>query len=350
MNWLSSDLSPALLERLSIEHVDESAYEADLLGAWIEQHAATLRHGQPPQGELAFQCRVIQTDRNVVWRVRGTLDWYLKMPSSGDSEAIAREIIGAQVVDGALTAHDEYCHPGAVRASLDPAYLLVQQVPGRPIHQQLYRASLMPWGGRREQVVAGFTSLGCVLAAMHRWPTEWAIQPANRPIRPVLEALAATHDTRDRTAVAINRWIQRLPAEDGSACVLHGNLKMENILLNNRRVCLIDFENSGLGTAEEDLSWVLSQLALVQTVRLLPKALASQAARALLAGYRSGGDLVDERLQQAVAMRVARYYLEMTAGKFGWPRIAGFPVVLDRVVTLVNELLQGQGIGVVKTI
>jgi hypothetical protein len=124
--------------------------------------------------------------------------------------------------------------------------------------------------------------------------------------------------------------------------LIHGNLKLENVLARRDRLCLLDFENCGRGSPCEDLSWACSQIALTRNLTVFPYRRGLGLLSAFLQGYRSSRPFRADVLLDYVTRRVCHYYADQCSPRFKRPRIAGLPVRKARLERLVGELLDGR--------
>jgi len=353
------------LTTLSVHEEPLAANEADTLCELIEQNYATLREAQLGEramlGGAAF--RLLQTDRNTIYRIKclskkgsdplnrggltpfrigskARLRWYLKIPRRGAAEWIRQEIRGAEAVRESLEGHPGYRHPAAIRASTDTPYLLCAEVPGRTLNRQLYLACWMRRLSAARRVRQAFYYLGDALARLHAVSGEF---PGISPLRDAAASLDASirrTQPGDGTLDAIARWAERNGRGDAPRTFVHGNLKMENVLVRDDRVCLIDFENCGCGTPYDDLSWPVSQVALLETLVFFPWKPGLDALQALLEGYRNSNTYSAELLLRYVTMRVSQYYVDTCCPRFTRPRVAGIPIRRRRLAQMVSALLE----------
>jgi len=318
-----------------------AANEADALCELIGQNHTALREAQLGKravlGNATFH--LLQTDRNTVYRIKGRLRWYLKIPRRGAAEWIRQEIRGAEAVRQSLGEHPGYLHAAAIRASTDAPYLLCAEVPGRTLNRQLYLACWMRWSKAARATCEAFYHWGDALGRLHAVPGEF---PGISPLRDAaasLEASIRRTPPGDPVLRAIGSWAERNGRDDVPRTFVHGNLKLENVLVKGDRVCLIDFENSGRGTPYDDLSWPVSQIALIKTLPFFPWKPGLRILEALLQGYRNSNAYRVDLLLRYVTMRVSQYYIDTCCPRFTRPRIAGVPVRPRRLAQTVLALL-----------
>jgi len=285
---------------------------------------------------------LLQADRNTVYRVNRRFRWYLKIPRCGTPDPDRREYRGAEAVRATLADHAGYEHPAVVRVSLDRPYVLCSAVPGRPLNLALYAACLLPIVGKARPTREAFVDFGETLGRLHQFPIDSQTPPVNKNAAADLDALIGKVTEPDPTAKAIISWREINPADNAQPTFLHGNLKMENVLVRNTRVCFLDFENSGYGPIYEDLSWVCSQIVLTRALAAFPWRRGFRAIGGFLEGYRRNRQYRSEMLLRYVAMRVCHYYIDVCLMQSGRPRIAGIPVRKQQLRRVLAGLLQGE--------
>lgn len=330
-------------ETFSVAQDDSVARESESLIEVIRQHDSELREARMGQRSSIHGAvfELLQEDRNTLYRIEAEHTWYLKMPRDAQPDALEREILGAKAVYTVLAEKANYLTPAAIVASTEQPFFLATRMPGRPIHREFYLAAMLPWRRSSSQVLEGFKNLGRSTANLHANAEAEEAPLANRSIDSILNELVARRDTTDSFAQAIADWKVASAKTEDPDVLIHGNMKMENILVHFGEIGLLDFENCGRGSPSEDLSWVISQLALTKTIPGFPTRFSRRAANALLAGYRSVTNLSDDSLARFTSMRVFRYYLDLQEGKFGRARIAGLPVRIGRLQEMVSRLVDG---------
>ena len=187
------------------------------------------------------------------------------------------------------------------------------------------------------QVLDAYQSLGHLLARVHRTTDRLTLPPDFTRPRWDLDGLvgdqphwgrfwehpAATPDQRTTLIRARDALRERLTGEIG---LIHADVLRENVLVNDRSVSLIDFDDSGFGFRLHDLG-----TALVQTVYHPEQ---PQLRAALMAGYGT----TDEPMVQA-------FTLARTLVSVGWtmPRLqADDPIHkshLARAVMVAEQVL-----------
>jgi hypothetical protein len=318
--------------------------EADRLCSVIERHY--LVGGTITRTERlleGFRFRPLAFARNVVYLVSGEYDWFLKIPRDGIAAPMERERLGAVSVGVALAGDSSYRAPAVTRVSISPAYLISSRIPGRTLNKLLFTKLWQPWpcaGSRLEQV---FGTLGQLLARLHDWGRGQPSAPeaTTRPFQ-VLDQMLARHYVADEVTNAIVTWRTRHTRADGLDTFVHGNFRLDNVVVDGSAVGFIDFENCGRGSVCQDLSRPVSELVVSQAAVVFPRRRVEACIAAFLDGYRSVCAFDEDALQQYVVARVARYYIESIARK-SLQTIGGVPVSRSRLQDVTLAALAGRG-------
>ena len=130
------------MEILSLAENESIAREADELCGIAETQKACLEELKSGSKTLldgkVFCC--ISSDKNLIYRVNGKHNWYLKY--SLQKQWIRREIAGAEAIKATLGDFEGYRHAGAVRASLTDRYTLYSAVEGRSFNRSFLSGCL----------------------------------------------------------------------------------------------------------------------------------------------------------------------------------------------------------------
>jgi Ser/Thr protein kinase RdoA (MazF antagonist) len=318
--------------------------EADTLASLIAGHAKALRAAAlGPEFTLAGATfRLHGKARNTVYRITAGGQWFLKMPRVAGGGAIVRERLGAEIVGRALDGRPGYAAPGAVRVSDDPAFVLTARIPGEPFNRLLFTTGWWPGRSAHRALTRSFETLGRLLAILHaRAALPSNLPPSTtRPFDKVAELLAGLNATNATTA-AIAAWHAAGAGADDARTFVHGNLRLDNVLVASGRLGLIDFENCGSGPGNQDLSRPITELAIIRCVVIWPHDRMGQHVEALLRGYREVQPLDPRALAQHVSARVARYYLENFQRGPMQTRVGGVPVSRARLETLTRAAMSG---------
>ncbi len=130
--------------------------------------------------------------------------------------------------------------------------------------------------------------------------------------------------------------LQKVPSEL-QRCLVHGNPRMDNVLVNNQSISLIDFENTGMGSPYDDLSIVCSQLKVLQALLWFPAIPPQEALKAFLSGYRLEQAIEMAILEACIAIRLVELYREYV--RKGGGSMAGIPILRRKLHSLVIEAL-----------
>jgi aminoglycoside phosphotransferase (APT) family kinase protein len=316
--------------------------EADLLCRRVESDHAAFRKGNGGRstGRDGARIRLVQADRNLVYRIRRQFSWYLKMPNHANSDVITRESCGAATLQRRIGDHPGYQAPAMTRFSMEDSYMLATEVPGRKLNHVLFAACLLPSRMRRHQLAAAFRHLGEVIGRLHQTNASNATIPkANRDIAASFSTECQNIHGRDLLTTRIVEWMASQTWSTTADSFIHGNLKLENVIVNGGNICLLDFENSGHGVIYIDLSWAVTTIVLTKSLVIFPWKSALHAAALMLAGYRQCHEYSEQTLLQYVAVRVCKYYMDACDPRWCSPRISGIPVSRRKLTSLVNSLI-----------
>ena len=365
---------------LSLRESKAITNEADFLCEIIDFHAQILRKVR--LGRKVYldgvSFKLFQKDRNTIYRIQFAREktisnWFLKMSRSRNPEMARREILGAEVVRKALGSQTGYYHRGAIRASVDDAYVLYTEIPGRPLHRVLYLACLTPM----PNVMSGqssvaltvlsetFGHLGRVVAKYHKYKlqdeasshnhvpeppafkgNEYTAYPYNIPpvsrhpavsLRKAIDKITAS----DAISRSILQWVERHHELTVNPVFVHGNLRLDNVIVHEGKICLIDFENCGYGPPYNDLCWICCLILLTRAMPLFPWKRARLALNSFLEGYRSVSNYDGEILLQYITMCLCEFYIGTYFSGHITAKIAGIPVSRKRFQQLVIAILEG---------
>jgi Ser/Thr protein kinase RdoA (MazF antagonist) len=147
----------------------------------------------------------------------------------------------------------------------------------------------------------------------------------------------------DTISRSIEKWIDRQHEKKVDHKFVHGNLRLDNVLVAGNKVCLIDFENCGYGPIYTDLSWTCSLILLTRTLPLFPWKRAQFALNSFLDGYKRVSAYDHEILHQFVTMLLCYHYIDaFYLGKMRAKWIAGIPVSKSRFQHLLVRMLEGK--------
>jgi Ser/Thr protein kinase RdoA (MazF antagonist) len=184
--------------------------------------------------------------------------------------------------------------PAVLAFSAEDRMLIVEAVDGRRIDSL-----------RGPELLRATRQVGAALATLHSLPVPAALRAFDR-LAPERQPRSAELIARARPDVAgaaarlADELFAEPPAADAPVC-LHGDVHLKNVLLQHRRVALIDLDQVGVGPAAADVG---SALAGLRYHALIADELARGARLqdALLEGYASRRELPDrETLRWHVA-------------------------------------------------
>jgi len=285
-----------------------------------------------------FHFELLVAKRNTVYRIKGpATTWYAKIPSREGAARAQREKLGADVMALVGQQVDSCCPIPNVAVCLKHGVIITEALAGEHIHTQLYRSILALNMRRHHWILDAYRALGTVLAVFH------ASNDTNTPVTTRITAL----DEFDEVARLLpddldcNRLSELLTANDIDAMelgLIHGNLRRENIILTpDRKVGLIDFEDSGLGSRYDDLSKICSAMLLTKTARVFPWRPVYRALNAMLFGYNQRSPLRETTLLRYITVRVATQFAQSFTNKR--QTIARIPVSQRKTHQLLNTLL-----------
>jgi len=301
--------------------------------------------------------------------------WFLKMPRLRNTQMIKREILGAEVVRKALESHTGYYHMSAIRASVDHAYVLYSKIPGKQLHRALYRECLMP--AHKVLRIQGsdvstllcetFSHFGSAIALCHNYnvgkdsslnnlnfqiaglkgeekkSSRFCIPLASRHPAVSLSKALDKITASDTISRSIAQWLGRQDEKKVDNGIVHGNLRLDNVLVSGNKICIIDFENCGYGPIYTDLAWTCSLILLIRTLPLFPWKRAQSALNAFLDGYKSVSVYDHKILHQFVTMLLCYHYVEaFCLGNMKARWLACLPVSKSRFQHLLMAMLKGK--------
>ena len=327
---------------LSLQESDSMAREANFLCYSIGSRQEGLRKadfGRKISIDNAV-FSVVQSDRNIVYRISKNYHWYLKMPHDGGEEPIIREIAGAENITNSLATQEGYLHPLVVRASTNSSYVLYSEIPGQKLNIAFYSGCFIPFLGRSKELKIGFSNFGQALGVLHRSNSSAKDPIATRDLVSEVRRTRTEINQSDSTLHLIDSYLKSNSIKQASPTTfIHGNLKMENILFGSNKICFIDFENCGYGSPYEDLSWPASQIILTRSIFGFPWKTAYQTLSKFFEGYRSNFAYEKEPLLRYITLRISLYYLQILLGKMRKPKIAGLPIRMSSLQKMISDLI-----------
>jgi len=315
--------------------------EADHLSALVSDHATELaaaaRGTSFDLGGARFRLHV--KTRNTIYRVGGRFDWFLKLAPQADAFVMPRERLGAEYCNRVLGHTAGYAGPFVSRVSLTPPFVLADALPGPPLTKVLFMGA---WARRSPATVdAAFGTLGRLLSVLHadRTLPSNAPEASKRPFAVVQQLARKLEKTRDEIIDEVRDWSQADRGGYEDDTFIHGNLRLDNLLLTETGIGFVDFENCGSGPRYQDASRPITQLMLLRASIAAPAGHIDRILATFIASYGSARPYDAAVLSDWVAVRLARYYLESARRK--WPGlIGGLPVIRPRLATLTRRLMR----------
>jgi Ser/Thr protein kinase RdoA (MazF antagonist) len=330
---------------LSAETSDLQA-EADWLCSLVVDNAEPLRTAVLKRDVRIQGARfhLHAKDRNTLYRVSGRFHWFLKLTPPGD-EAVARERLGADTIAGVLGHRPEYCGAPVVRVGTNPSFVLASAVPGKPLNRVLVTESWIPTAAAAARLEAAFGTLGSLLGTLHATARIGAGAPraTKRPFE-ALKAASARATSRDAVSLAIAECLVRHQDPDGDRTFVHGNMRLDNVLVSEGRVGFVDLEHCGNASFYQDLSRPVSQLLLTRATIGFPHHRVVSYLGSFLGAYGRAHAYDPRPLADYVFARLGKYCLE-NRRKMLPSRIGALPIVgskLDRLaLAVLREGVEG---------
>ena len=284
-----------------------------------------------------FNC--ISSDKNIIYKVQGDYQWYLKFSLKEDW--VIHEIAGAKAVKTTLADFIGYNHAHAIRASIEGKYTLYSAIDGISFNKFILNSLLLGSGRLHNSSLMILDYIGRAIGRLHSYTDHTGITSLSPTTLSYIQTYLSTIEQTDLLKNKISEWTITHNPIDESITWIHGNIKSEDILITNKKVCFIDYGTCGLGSPYEDLTNLCTYLALFKTVPLFPWKLAHIAMSAILSGYDSERRYDKDVLAKYISMGIFRYYLNNHLTHHGFASISGFPVSTARLKRLVLELLDG---------
>lgn len=325
---------------LSLAEDQSLASEADELCRVAEIRGGQLQEMECGSG-LTLDGRVyrcISSDKNRIFRVTGKHHWYLKF--SLQEEWIRHEIAGAEAIRKTLAGFEGYLHAGAIRASIEGRYTLYSAIDGRDFNSVLLYRGLTGLAGLGAGAGPAMYNLGRSLARFHSYNGGGDMKALNPDTLSYLGEYLHRIRQPGPLEERIADWVARQRSEDTGVAWIHGNIKSEDILIANDRVCLIDLGTCGIGAPGEDLAGLCTYLMLFRAVPAFPWRIARQAMSALLQGYTQESGINTSCLYSYITRGICRYYLKNMVLHGGIASISGMPVLKRRIERMIAQLLE----------
>ena len=287
--------------------------------------------------------RLVRADRNVVYRVHGRHDWFVKMPVNPASTAISREAAGIAAAASLGDVTPGLCaQPYAI--DLRAAFIVARALAARPLSRMLYRAALSPLIPGRRHALRVFAQLGRSLGLLHGLPLDGTVPPASRQTEVTFSRRLHALSSSEPLLAHAEAVLTSAPTAHRHTFV-HGNFRPDNILVSQSLVHLIDFENCGLGSPCEDLHILCAHCVLID--RLLPRTGrgAVELATSFLRGYGDCRPYDTHQLARFMTMMVAGLYIDSCTLAARPRRVAGIPFREASLRAVLRDALDNLGDG-----
>jgi len=324
---------------MSISLSEQKKRDIDHLLDLIRRRVGDFQHGKLGSrfSVEGFQFEVLVAKRNTVYRISRNDIWYAKIPSHEGPARALREKLGADVMTR-VGQDIKSCFPiGDVAVCLEHGVIVTSAVPGDHMHTQLYRNMLPLHFQRNHWILEAYRALGSVLAAFHT--NAEVTMPSTTRITAFKELEEVGNLLPDDAGCKrLREFLADKEVNRSELGLIHGNLRRENIILTpDRRIGLIDFEDSGLGSRYDDLSKICSAMLLTKTAKLFPWRPVYRALNSMLSGYNQRSPICEITLTKYMALRVATQYALSFTGKC--QTIARIPISQRKTRRLLDALL-----------
>jgi len=283
-----------------------------------------------------FYC--VSADKNFIYRVRGKHDWYLKY--SLQEEWIRHEIAGAEAIKTTLGDFEGYRHASSVRASLTDRYTLYSAVAGKSFNRSFLSECFSGLAGSKHATVPDMENLGRCLGRFHTYNDPTGLKVLSPDTLSYLRTYLGNIMEPGRIVEKIANWVNEQDESCAATAWIHGNIKSEDILMADSKVCFIDFGTCGAGVPYEDLTNLCAYMMLLRAVPLFPWRVARHAMSAFLQGYAAESSLEKGCLYNYITRGICRYYIKNAVLHHGMASISGMPVQKSRLERLLVQLLQ----------
>ena len=329
------------MEVLSVNENKTISKEADILCLISEKYKDEICRIECGDKMLiegkSFIC--VSSDKNIVIRVEGYFEWYLKF--SLKEEWVRHEIIGAKAARTQLANFDGYNHPKSIRASINHRYTLYSASEGKCFNRLLLRSCAIRRSKISKTTSSGMENLGATIGLLHSYESPSDMQSISPTIISYLEKYLK-HIKEDNLILdRINKHVLSTNLKRQHQTWIHGNIKSEDIFFSGSKVSIIDFGTFGKGSPYEDLTNLCTYLILFRTVPTFPWKTPRIAMNSLLNGYLLRRNIDREELLAYVRLGIFRYYLKNSVMHKGIPTLSGMPVSKKRLEKLVFQLLDG---------
>ncbi|RMG63827.1 MAG: hypothetical protein D6715_10650 [Calditrichaeota bacterium] len=321
------------------------AQELQRLTGWLREHGHRLRQQgrealeeKPPLPMESFA----KGKSSCLYTFSGQQRWFLKYFYHQAQRKLRSEAFGLATMFQLFKVDPYVALPEGLCVDFNHQFLLTTQVNGIRLSKLFYLNSWQGWlSGVRDGTAHIFYQLGRILGRVHREGERQL--PGGPPVQAFLAERFANALNRIPAQVPesawLKRWFHQLGFEPRYNAYVHRNLNLNNILVDGDRLVLLDFETFGRGDAFEDLGQLMGNLIVLRAVVGFPKGLIAPALRAFWAGYGQEEFAHKARLESAVKLHLANYYVRIFLLR-RWPRtISGLPVSRRRLRRLIESSL-----------
>jgi aminoglycoside phosphotransferase len=203
------------------------------------------------------------------------------------------------------------------------SYLTVSKAPGRP--------ALELFAGGRSRARSLGVLLGDSLARWHRVATDPDALPEARPWildlfsrrRPDFlstnEGAGAFLAAVDDRKAGIERGLRALKSEWHATCLIHGDLRLDNCIVDAGRVVLIDWETAGWGDPAWDVASLVQEFVVLgDGTSLQPTDPVARAIRELLAAYAIAARCSEDELRNRLGPFLGARLLQRAVQIASW--------------------------------
>ncbi|GAB4334236.1 MAG: hypothetical protein Kow0037_12800 [Calditrichia bacterium] len=308
----------------------------------IETNFAQLK--QLPVGQktdiAGFSFRSLQKSKNLVQKVEGPENFYLKIRLHDDFSALEKEAAGMKFLEKQLQGQRFYLFPQYFHVNMELGYILSSEIRGRNLKESLHRYSLRVWSRGRKELPEQFFRLGQIVAQFQKPAPEFP-EPSIGNLYNYIQTRVDRLTNPGPLAEKILNWLQKHPEPKLPQVFVHGNLKLDNVISLPPRLSIMDFETAGSGAIYNDPVRVLKNLILAELALGFPTGLSRQCANRFLDGYRQMQSWSAELMEQYIKVILFDHYLQYHCIKKRGDSLSGFPIRTRTLEKFCEKLLSG---------
>ena len=291
-----------------------------------------------------FSFELIQADRNIVYKICGGHTWYLKIaPPDNREQVIEHEAVGLKHYHQMSEQLDYNKVCATFRCSSLYGYVLVSQLPGETINKQYYKTCFKLGKRSKKAINKWYSLLGSQLALLHLIPgNQFSINIKSNRKSSFIQLKQLIDKTKKPTEFIdrIEEWYSNAEFDSFPASFIHGNLKPENILLSKDTLFLIDFENCGIGSIYDDLSFFSNHLFLTRALYYYPWKNSQEVLTSFIQGYKDVGEFNEKLFINYLIARLSHYYLQSYFFQKSIPTVSSIPVRKSSLYKLILHLMK----------